>query len=219
MRIIIICIKKLTILTLKKSKSNWKKQLHTWHWISSAVSLICMILFAITGITLNHADLFESTAEEFTFETTLSTDQLSALSSTPEPSTRLPQSLIQWIDVHVPHEMNLKKRPIEQSDYEIYIPDPIPGGDRWMSIDLETGDLTYSQTHRGLIAWLNDLHKGRNTSLVWIGFIDIFSIATLVFCITGLVLLQIHSKRRPSTWYITGAGIVIPGLLAWFYTG
>ena len=31
-----------------------------WHWISAAVCLIGMLLFAITGITLNHASQIES---------------------------------------------------------------------------------------------------------------------------------------------------------------
>jgi hypothetical protein len=39
----------------RKVRTWWLKQLHTWHWISAAVSLIGMMLFAITGLTLNHA--------------------------------------------------------------------------------------------------------------------------------------------------------------------
>ena len=41
-------------------RSGWLKQLHQWHWISSAICLIGMILFAVTGITLNHAADIES---------------------------------------------------------------------------------------------------------------------------------------------------------------
>ena len=37
------------------SRAWWLKQLYQWHWISSAISLIGLILFAITGFTLNHA--------------------------------------------------------------------------------------------------------------------------------------------------------------------
>ena len=33
----------------------WKRQVRTWHWMSGAVCLIGMLLFALTGITLNHA--------------------------------------------------------------------------------------------------------------------------------------------------------------------
>ncbi|MGO4778993.1 PepSY-associated TM helix domain-containing protein, partial [Lysobacter sp. 2RAB21] len=34
-------------------RSFWLKTLHRWHWISAAVSLIALLLFSITGITLN----------------------------------------------------------------------------------------------------------------------------------------------------------------------
>ncbi|MEB0160925.1 PepSY-associated TM helix domain-containing protein, partial [Pseudomonas sp. AH2 (2023)] len=40
---------------MNAKRSFWLKQLHSWHWISAAGSLVGMILFAITGITLNHA--------------------------------------------------------------------------------------------------------------------------------------------------------------------
>ncbi|OYW87747.1 MAG: hypothetical protein B7Z22_03835, partial [Hyphomonas sp. 32-62-5] len=33
----------------------WKRQARTWHWMSGAICLIGMLLFALTGITLNHA--------------------------------------------------------------------------------------------------------------------------------------------------------------------
>ncbi|MFT3978159.1 MAG: PepSY-associated TM helix domain-containing protein, partial [Sphingomonas bacterium] len=39
----------------KRWRVWWLKQLHTWHWVSAAISLVGMLLFAITGITLNHA--------------------------------------------------------------------------------------------------------------------------------------------------------------------
>ena len=37
------------------SRFIWLGTVRQWHWISSAVCLIGMLLFAITGITLNHA--------------------------------------------------------------------------------------------------------------------------------------------------------------------
>ena len=41
--------------TKKSRRAFWLKQLHMWHWMSSAISLIGLVLFAITGFTLNHA--------------------------------------------------------------------------------------------------------------------------------------------------------------------
>jgi hypothetical protein len=39
----------------QKRRAFWLKHLHQWHWVSAAIRLVSMLLFAITGITLNHA--------------------------------------------------------------------------------------------------------------------------------------------------------------------
>src|SRR6478609_10653322 len=43
-------------------RSLWLKTLHQWHWISSAIALLGLILFSVTGITLNHASQIEGKA-------------------------------------------------------------------------------------------------------------------------------------------------------------
>lgn len=200
------------------------KQMHTWHWISSAICLICMILFAITGITLNHASFFESESEEKVVETVIPQEVLVSLQLQTEraieqgslENLEFSNGFIAYLEDKIPHDLSLLKEKPDWSEEEIYIQKPLPGGDVWMSVDIPSGELVYMHTDRGIIAWLNDLHKGRNTSLVWIWFIDIFAIATLIFCLTGLVLLQLHSKNRPSTWYVTAAGIIVPAILAIF---
>ena len=190
--------------------------MHVWHWMSSAICLICMMLFAITGITLNHPQWFESEANTLEAVYQLDNELHQQLNQIEAPDT-LPEELTRWINQNTDHQFNFKRSEFEWSSYEIYIQQPFAGGDRWMSIDMDTGEVLYSNSDRGVVAWLNDLHKGRNTSTVWIVFIDIFAIATLVFCVTGLFLLQIHSKRRPSTWYITAAGLLIPAILFFIY--
>ena len=200
------------------------KQMHTWHWISSAICLICMILFTITGITLNHASFFESKPEEKVVETVIPQEVLASLQHQTEraieqgslENLEFSNGFITYLEDKIPHDLSLLKEQPDWSEEEIYIQKPLPGGDVWMSVDIPSGELVYMHTDRGIIAWLNDLHKGRNTSLVWIWFIDIFAIATLIFCLTGLVLLQLHSKNRPSTWYVTAAGIIVPAILAIF---
>ena len=106
------------------------------------------------------------------------------------------------------------EQPAEWSEQEVYLSLPRPGGDAWLSIDRTTGAVEYERTSRGWIAYLNDLHKGRNAGAAWRWFIDIFAIACLVFCITGLFLLQMHARQRPSTWPYVVLGLVLPLLLA-----
>ncbi len=38
----------------------WMTQARVWHWITGAATLVGMLLFAVTGITLNHAAQIES---------------------------------------------------------------------------------------------------------------------------------------------------------------
>ncbi|HEY8539605.1 MAG TPA: PepSY-associated TM helix domain-containing protein, partial [Steroidobacteraceae bacterium] len=45
-----------SITTQQRSRAFWLKHLHRWHWISAATCLIGMLLFSITGFTLNHAN-------------------------------------------------------------------------------------------------------------------------------------------------------------------
>lgn len=197
-------------------KTFWLKQLHTWHWISSAISLIGLLLFAFTGITLNHAG--EISGDPVTAEKTAQLTPALVARIAPrdgEPAKApLPAEVASFIASQYPTGA---RGEAEWSADEIYLPLPRPGGDGWIAIDRASGAVTSEITDRGWIAWLNDLHKGRNSGTAWKWFIDIFSAACFIFALTGLVLLWLHSKKRPSTWPLVAAGLVIPAVLAVFF--
>lgn len=104
----------------------------------------------------------------------------------------------------------------EWTEVDVYLSLPRPGGDAWLTIDRVSGDVFYEVTRRGAVSYLNDLHKGRNTGPAWSLFLDVFAVACIVFCLTGLWLLQIHSRSRGSTWPLVGAGIGLPVILLLF---
>ena len=108
---------------------------------------------------------------------------------------------------------DLPDTPAEWSPEEIYLSLPRPGGDAWLRIERESGSVEYERTDRGWVSYLNDLHKGRHTGTAWSWFLDIFSVACLVFCITGLFILKFHAANRPTTWPMVGMGLVAPLLL------
>jgi uncharacterized protein len=202
--------------TRKRSrKSFWLKQLHTWHWMSSAISLIGLMLFAITGFTLNHAADIEGTAKSVDRATQLPPALLAQVKPDNQADTKkpLPADIARFVESKLPLKAD---GTAEWSADEIYLAKPRPGGDGWISIDRETGAVTSEVSSRGWIAYLNDLHKGRNAGSAWKWFIDIFVGACLVFTLTGLVLLWMHSKHRRSTWPLVGLGLLIPALIALF---
>src|SRR5690606_33766093 len=136
--------------------------------------------------------------------------QARLLAETPEQG--LPADLADWLEDTL--AVRLSGREAEWSDGELYIGLPRPGGDAWLSLELTSGELEYEVTDRGWIAYFNDLHKGRHTGTAWSWFIDLFSVACVIFSITGLLLLHRHAAGRPTTWPLTALGLVIPVVLA-----
>ena len=53
-------------------------------------------------------------------------------------------------------------------------------------IDRETGHYTVTQSYHGLVAILNDLHKGRDTGPAWSILIDVSAILLTLISLTGL---------------------------------
>ncbi|AMD46356.1 hypothetical protein H558_13090 [Bordetella holmesii H558] len=172
-----------------------------------------MLLFAFTGLTLNNASHIESKARVETRHTRLPYAELAAVKeAATRRAARLPQSAGAWLEREFGIDA-LRVKP-EWSSEEAYLSLPRAGGDAWLSIDIQSGEVEYERTDRGWISYLNDLHKGRHTGLAWSWFLDLFALACLVFSLTGLVLLKMHAGHRAATWPMVGLGVVIPVVLA-----
>ncbi|WP_301074026.1 PepSY-associated TM helix domain-containing protein [Sphingomonas sp.] len=198
----------------KKARSFWLKQLHTWHWVSAAVSLAGMLLFAITGITLNHAASIGAEPKVTQVEAMLPPPRLAELRGDHAAAAPLPPRVAEAVAAAV--ALDPAGRAAEWSDEDVYVAMPGPGQDAWVSIDRTTGAISAERTWRGWISYLNDLHKGRNTGDAWFWFIDVFAAVCIVFTLTGLLLLQLHARHRPSTWPLVATSLLVPLLLAVF---
>ena len=195
------------------SRSFWLKQLHQWHWISSALCLVGMLLFALTGFTLNHAGQIEAKAHTVHRGAQLPPALLKAVAGEDErKGVAVPAAVADWIGGAL--GVDVAGRPGDWSPDEIYVSMPRPGGDAWLSIDRESGKVEAERSTRGVIAYLNDLHKGRHAGPAWGWFIDVFALACVIFSVTGLLLLKMHAAQRGATWPLVAFGLVLPLLLA-----
>jgi hypothetical protein len=201
-----------------QQRARWLKAIMPWHWISSALTLAGLLVFAVTGITLNHAASIEARPAVRTGTVQLGPDEQALLQRhAPAGATRAP--LPAAITGPLQQRTGLgwaADAQAEWSDDEVYLSLPRPGGDAWLRIDRARGELEWEDSDRGVIAWLNDLHKARHTGAVWAAFIDIFAIACVFASVTGLLLLALHARKRPSTWPLVAAGLLLPLLLALF---
>ena len=112
----------------KKKKTFWLKQLHSWHWISSAISLIGLLLFAFTGITLNHAADVEASPQTVEKSATLPASLLRQVAPADGPDSKkpLPAPIASWIEKEIGARA---AGDAEWSADEIYLALPRPGGD------------------------------------------------------------------------------------------
>lgn len=180
------------------------------------MSLLGMLLFAITGITLNHAGQIEAKPAVVRLQATAPAALVAELHAFAQQhdglKAPLPQAAQRWL--RDAWSIKTGGREAEWTADEVYLPMPKAGGDAWVRIGLEDGAAEFENTDRGWISWLNDVHKGRNTGAAWTWFIDIFAAACLVFCVTGLLILKFHAAKRPFTWPMVGLGVVIPCVIA-----
>ena len=196
-------------------RAVWLKRLHQWHWISSALCLLGILMFSVTGVTLNHAAQIEARARVTRHLASMPAAlgaQLARFGARhADAKAPLPPALADWAG----NAFGVDVRGIdaEWTLDDAYLALPRPGGDAWLRIGA-TGAAEYEVTSRGAISWLNDLHKGRNTGATWNWFIDLLGGACLVFSVTGFFIMKLHAANRPATWPVIGFGILLSVLLA-----
>ena len=179
---------------------------HVLHWMSAAICLAALLLFSVTGITLNHASAISAQPVVTNREAQLPQPLMSLIAGA-DQQVRVPGPILDWLVSEF--DVDAGKASVEWSEEELYVSAPGPGRDAWVSVDRTTGAAKFESTDRGWVAYFNDLHKGRNTGVVWWIFIDVVAAACLFFSITGLILLQIQARQRRSTWPLVAGGVAI----------
>ena len=187
-----------------------------WHWVSSGVCLAGMLLFTVTGITLNHASEITADPAIETVDAVAPPELLTSLNDLGlDGAAPIPAPLSDWFAEQF--QVDAARGSAEWSDEEVYVSLPKPGGDAWISLDRISGEAMYESTDRGWISYLNDLHKGRHTGPAWSLFIDVLAVGCLVFTLSGLILLYTHASKRPATWPLVIAGLLAPVLILMLY--
>ena len=171
-----------------------------------------MLAFAVTGLTLNHAASIGATPVTVDAAATLPRPLLRMRGTPPSPAAALPVPVARAVRAST--GLDAAGHAGEWSAGEVYVALPRPGGDAWISIDRASGAIKTEVTNRGWVSYLNDLHKGRNAGTAWFWFIDAFAGACVLFTLTGLLLLQLHARRRPATWPLVAAGLAAPVVIA-----
>ncbi len=95
---------------------------------------------------------------------------------------------------------------IDDSEVSVSLKGPAYSCDAF--IDRETGKYEVSEIKMGIVAVMNDLHKGRDSGSGWSWIIDISAVFLVVISLSGLILLCFIKKKR-----VAGLVTGIVGLL------
>ncbi len=165
------------------------------------IALAVVLFFSVTGLTLNHP------------EWTFGLDPVSETVSGTLPDGSVDNGTVAYLVVsdYLRETYGVEG---EVTDYgttgtDAYISYRGPGYSADATIDTVEGTYEVAIEQQGLLAVLNDLHKGRDTASSWNWLIDASAIFLIVVSLTGLGLQLFLSKRRRLALSIAGAGLAV----------
>ncbi|GGJ28718.1 PepSY-associated TM helix domain-containing protein [Deinococcus roseus] len=176
---------------------GWFRWLHIY---ISMFSLLIILFFSVTGITLNHPDwVFGSVETRSEVKGTL-------------PAGWNADQKVNWLKVvEYLRATNGVKGSVADGDYQsddqqASVSFHAPGYAADAFIEMDTGKYTLNIDAQGAVAVLNDLHKGRDTSPAWKWVIDVSAGFLVLVSLSGLGLLIFLKKLRPAGLMTAVAG-------------
>ena len=181
----------------KRRTAHWSRWLHTY---LSMVSFTILLFFAITGLTLNHQSALTGIPRPKVFTGSLA----AALLKTPAAHQ---QEIITMLRARHGIKADLSDFRIDDDQVQISFKGPGYSADGFA--DRRSGKYELNENRLGLVAIINDLHKGRDTGKVWSGVIDISAILMVLVSLSGLVLIFFLQKKLRSGLVALAIGTVL----------
>ena len=191
---------------LKRRLAKYSRWLHIY---VSMTSFVIVLFFAITGWTLNHPDAFGGHERRTQVKGTLDP----ALTGGGGEPDRL--AIVEAL--RRAHHVSGALSDFRIDDDQLSLAFKGPGYMADAFIDRQTGRYELSESRLGIVAVLNDLHKGRDTGGVWKALIDVSAGLLTFISLTGLVLLYYIHKHRVAgvILLLTGAALTALAYWAW----
>ncbi|GAB4023812.1 PepSY-associated TM helix domain-containing protein [Spirosoma koreense] len=196
--------------TAKPGSKRWAGLVRWLHLYLSVVSFVLVLFFAVTGLTLNHADWFDDATR--TTEVKGRIDRTWIVGTDSNAVNKL--AIVEYL--RSVHQLKGSVSEFRIDDRQVSLSFHGPGYSADAFIDRPEGTYQLTETRMGLVAILNDLHKGRDTGPGWAWVIDGAAVFMTLVSLTGLALLLVLKKRRLSGLWWLLAGALASGLAYWW---
>lgn len=168
-------------------------------------SLLIVLFFSVTGITLNHPDwTFGQPTRSSTVTGTLPPAAVGAAG---------PELLAVSEYLRAERGVRGMVSDFSSTPGEASISYRAPGYAADVLVRGADRSFTLTTQASGFVAVLNDLHKGRNTSTLWKVVIDVTGVLLVVMSLTGIALQLTIRQRRRSAFVLAGVGAVLAVVL------
>ncbi|MCZ2489798.1 PepSY-associated TM helix domain-containing protein [Aquirufa antheringensis] len=184
--------------------ATWSRWLHIY---LSMFSFIIVLFFSVTGLTLNHVDWFPESTVVSELKGSVKAGWVSVADTAKIPKLDIVEQL------RANHSIKGQLNDFRIDEEEISISFQGPGYTADFFVNRTDGKYELTETKMGIIAVINDLHKGRDTGKSWSWVIDFSAIFMIVISVTGLILLLFLKKKRTNgmLW------LAIGGIVAWVF--
>jgi uncharacterized protein len=196
---------------LKAWSSRWKTvhkrriaKFSRWlHIYLSMISFVVVLFFSVTGITLNHTDIFQGKTY-----TTQEKGKLTEGWVNVKDSLQVARlNIVEYF--RNTHKVKGAVNDFRIEEREVSVSFKGPGYEADVFINRETGEYELSKTQTGFVGFMNDLHKGRDTGKAWLWVIDVSAIFLIVVSLSGLILLLFIKRKRLTGLLLLAAGGLI----------
>jgi hypothetical protein len=188
----------------------WKRRLATasrWlHVYLSMVSFAILLFFAVTGLTLNHAEALSGRQKTTRYTGSVQQAWLK------EPAKL---EIVEYLRAH--HGIKGTMSEFRTDDSQLTVAFRGPGYAADSLIDRGTGKYDLTEIRMGAVAVMNDLHKGRDSGPGWSWMIDASAVLMTLVSLTGLALIFFLPKRRPSGLLLAGTGLLLCFAVYWVW--
>ena len=177
------------------------------HIYLSMISFAIVFFFAVTGLTLNHADKFTDRISTIQEKGKLNL----AWVNNPDTLKIAKMEIVEYLRINNNIRAALSDFRIDDAQIGVSFKGPGYAADAF--IDRETGNYDLTKTNAGFVGMINDLHKGRDTGSGWSIFIDVCAILLTLVSLTGMLLLLFLKRRRASGLIVAALGLLFAYLV------
>ena len=173
------------------------------HIYLSMISFAVVFFFAVTGLTLNHADRFGDEQHTAQVKGAMDSNWVNVRDTGKIKKLEIVEFL------RATHHLRGAVSDFRIDDEQIGVSFKGPGYAADAFISRASGKYDLTITNAGFVGWINDLHKGRDTGHGWSVFIDVAAMLLTLISLTGLILLLFLRRRRVAGLLVAAAGLFI----------